>query len=126
MYERVHTRYGPGIRVSELIGGTTMEKVSDKAQLTLRMTEDQILAVRAEDKAKAQYARGERFFTDMHKQVWEGVTRQHKPYGKTKAHWLYHAEQARTIASHKTEKKHRKYWNKVAAGYQEKADAITS
>ncbi len=104
-----------------------MEKpqtISDKAQLRLRMTEEQILAIRAEDKVKAQHANGERFFNEENKMVWAGITRRNAP-PKGKGHWLYWADQARTIAASKTEKKHRKYWNKVAKRYEENIDGTS-
>ena len=101
-----------------------MNTVSHKAQLTLKLSEAQILAIRAEDQEKAKTAKGDRFFNDVNKEVWRGTTRKVKLMPKGKGHWMYWAEQARMIAACKTEKKHRKYWNKVAAGYQAKADAL--
>lgn len=98
--------------------------ISDKAQLRLKLSEEQILAIRAEDAEKAKVAKGDRFFNDVNKQVWKGTTRKVQVMPKGKGHWMYWAEQARMIASLKTEKKHRKYWNKIAAGYQAKADAL--
>jgi hypothetical protein len=95
--------------------------ISNKAQLTLRMTEEQILTIREEDKRNALHAKGGRFFNDMNKEVWKGTTRKVNPSGKTETHWLYAADQARMVAANKTEKKHRKYWNKIAAGYDMKA-----
>lgn len=95
--------------------------VSDKAQLTLRLTEDQILAQRAADLEKAKTAKGERFFNDAIRKTWEGTTRKINPMPKGKGHWLYHAQVARDIAASKTERKHRKYWNKIAAQHEMKA-----
>jgi hypothetical protein len=98
--------------------------ISDKAQLTLRMTEHQIMEIRSADAVKAITAKGDRFFNDVNKEVWRGTTRKVNLMPKGKGHWLYWADKARGIAAYKIEKKHRKYWNKVAAGYQAKADAL--
>ncbi len=98
-----------------------MQTISDKAQLTLKLSEAQILAIRAEDGEKAG---GDRFSNDVNKSTWKGTTRKVQLMPKGKGHWLYWAEQARTIAANKTEKKHRKYWNKIATGYQAKANAL--
>jgi len=99
-----------------------MERVSDKAQLRLRMSEQQILAQRATDKARAVFASGDRFFNDINRAVWEGTTRKSR---ETRAvgHWLYYAQLARDVAASKVERKHRKYWNKIARQYEEKAHA---
>lgn len=94
--------------------------VSDKVQLRLRMTQEQI------DEANANHTGdGTRFFNQEIRKVWEGTTRASvNPKGK--AYWGYYAQQARDIAARKTKKNSRKYWNRKAREYQEKSDAATN
>jgi len=112
--------------MNSITKSTESERVwPDHVQLRLRMSSAQINERRSEDTRKAEESDGKsatRFFNALHSAPWQGTTRKVSPNSKDSAYWQRAADVARGIAARKTEKKHRKYWNKVARRYQEKAD----
>lgn len=97
----------------------------DHVQLRLRMSSEQINTRREEDRARARDSDGKsakRFFDVLHVRPWHGVSRKISPNSKDSAYWQRAADVAHGIAIRKTEKKHRKYWNKMARRYEEKAN----
>ena len=97
--------------------------ISDHVQLRLRMSNEQIIARRMEDRQNAEDSDGKsakRFFDALHAHPWRGCTRRESPNSKDSAYWQRAADVAHEIAARKTEKKHRKYWHKMARRYEEK------
>jgi hypothetical protein len=89
------------------------------------MSSEQIIARRMEDRRNAEESDGQsakRFFDALHVRPWHGVSRKVSPNSKDSAYWQRAADVANEIAERKTEKKHRKYWHKMARRYEEKAN----
>lgn len=97
---------------------------SDKVQLRLRMTEDQINEQRRIDYARGQTRDTSPFFDEEVRSRYVGTTRTRNPYYSPRGHYLYHAGLARDIASKKLERKARRYWLRVAKKLEEKASGI--
>ncbi len=108
---------------------TTKDKIwPDHVQLRLRLTSGDINRIRRDnsDRGKAQTHRErektKRLFDALHAAPWSDTTRRVSPNSKDAAYWERRADMAREIAERKTERKQRRYWNKMAKRYQEKAD----
>lgn len=98
----------------------------DHVQITLGMTSEQINDVRFRDRCRSRSLdrkdarRVSKLFDKEVRRAWEGTDRTYRN-PKDRNYWQRQADMARGIAARKTEKKHRKYWNKVARRYEEKA-----
>ena len=98
---------------------------SDKVQIRLQMTSDQIDERNKQIRANAprEFHKCRRIYNEQNRKVWDGVSKDNPPHSpRTQAHYAYYADQARGIAARKVERKHRKYWNKVARRYDERAE----
>lgn len=94
--------------------------VSDKVQLRLQMTSDQINQMNERIRANApkEYSKSKRIYDEINRKVWDG----YEHNNRSKGHWLYYSDQAREIAACKTERKHRRFWNKRAKAYRERSN----
>lgn len=108
---------------------TTKDKVwPDHVQLRLRLTNGDINRTRRDNcnrsatQTDREREKTKRLFDALHATPWAGTTRRVSPNSKDAAYWERCAGMAREIAERKTERKQRRYWNKMATRYQEKAD----
>ncbi len=111
------------------VESTTKDKEwPDHVQLRLRLTSGEINRVRREncDRGKSltgsERTKTKRLFDALHAAPWAGTTRRVSPNSKDAAYWERRADMAREIAEKKTERKQRRYWNKMARRYDEKAN----
>lgn len=99
----------------------------DHVQLRLRMSSEQINARRTDDRNRGNASDGKsatRLFNALHASVWAGTTRKLSPNSKDVAYWERRASMAREIAERKTNRKQRRYWNKVARRYDEQGTSV--
>jgi len=104
---------------------------SNKVQLRLRMTSEQINEQNKRDKERASnmgskdMGRTTRLFNSQAQSPWGKVVRSKPPYNsKGEFHYRYHAQLARDIAQKKDNTNARRYWNKQASRLEEKADGF--
>ena len=100
----------------------------DHVQLRLRMSSGQIDEQRANDRNRSttqtdrEREKTKRLFDSIHAAPWRGTNRKESPNSKDSAYWQRAADMALGIADRKMEKKHRKYWNRKARQYEERAN----
>ena len=108
---------------------TTKDKVwPDHVQIRLRMTSEEIndrrreASGRMDTQTRRDGEKTKRLFDALHAAPWAGTTRRVSPNSKDAAYWERRADMAREIAERKTERKQRRYWNKMTRRYDEKAN----
>ncbi len=103
------------------------EQWSDKVQLRLRMTSEQINEQRERDASDGQHmgvnrARVvRRLFDHECQHPWKGTVRSKPTVSRGVVHYNYHAALLRDVANGKSDKGIRRYWNRQAAKLEEKA-----
>ena len=117
------------VRLIKDAESTTKDKVwPDYVQIRLHMTSEEINERRANDCNRSATQMGrerektKRLFDALHAAPWAGTTRRVSPNSKDAAYWERRVDMAREIAERKTERKQRRYWNKMTKRYQEKAN----
>ncbi len=110
------------------VESTTKHKVwPDHVQLRLRLTSGDINRVRrdncerSESLGSREHSKTKRLFDALHAAPWAGTTRRVSPNSKDAAYWERCAGMAREIAERKTERKQRRYWNRMGNKYEQKA-----
>lgn len=84
------------------------------------MTEEQIHERRRQDRLRV--GNGDKYFNRELEDRYKGFVPTEPT--ETEAHYLYHAELARSVAEKKHDKKVRRYWNRQARKYDAQAERL--